>query len=93
MKKSLLIVLSCIICVMAFQAFTVSHDPEFKNLQILPKDISEHDLDSVMHHFSQSLGVHCDFCHVKNEAAKKMVRKNGEWLVDFKYSFIDGTAL
>lgn len=25
-----------------------------------------------MHHFSQSLGVHCDFCHVKNEATKKM---------------------
>lgn len=72
MKKSLLIVLSCISCVIAFQAFTVSHDPEFKNLQILPKDISEHDLDSVMHHFSQSLGVRCDYCHVRNEAAKKM---------------------
>lgn len=72
MKKSLLVVLSCVICVMAFQAFTVSHGPEFKNLQILPKDISEHDLDSVMHHFSQSLGVHCDFCHVRNETSKKM---------------------
>lgn len=72
MKKSLLIILGCIICVVAFQAFTVSHDPEFKNLQILPKDISEHDLDSVMHHFSQSLGVHCDFCHVRNKEDKKM---------------------
>lgn len=72
MKKSLLIVFGCVICVMSFQAFTVSHDPEFKNLQILPKDISDHDLDSVMHHFTQSLGVRCDFCHVRNEAAKKM---------------------
>ena len=72
MKKSLLIVFGCIISVVIFQAFTVSPKEEFKNLQILPKDISEHDLDSVMHSFSQSLGVHCDFCHVRNEAAKKM---------------------
>ncbi len=72
MKKSLLIVLGCIICITTFQAFTVSHREEFTNLQILPKDISEHDLDSVMHHFSQSLGVKCDFCHVRNEAGKKM---------------------
>lgn len=72
MKKRLLVVFGCIICVMLFQAFTTSHDPEFKNLQILSKDISEHDLDSVMHHFSQSLGVKCNFCHVRNEDAKKM---------------------
>ncbi len=26
-------------------------------------------------------------------AKLKMVRKNGEWLVDFKYSFIDSTSL
>ncbi len=72
MKKSLFIVFGCVICISTFQAFTVSHQEEFKNLQILPKDISEHDLDSVMHHFSQSLGVRCDFCHVRNEAEKKM---------------------
>ncbi|MEO8567979.1 MAG: c-type cytochrome [Ginsengibacter sp.] len=72
MKKSLLIVLGCIVCIFFFQAFTVTNDPQFKNLQILPKDISEHDLDSVMHHFSQSLGVKCNFCHVRNEDAKKM---------------------
>ncbi|MEO6638351.1 MAG: c-type cytochrome [Ginsengibacter sp.] len=72
MKKSLLIILGCIICITTFQAFTLSQKEEFQNLQILPKDISEHDLDSVMHHFTQSLGVRCDFCHVRNEAEKKM---------------------
>jgi hypothetical protein len=71
MKKSLLIIISCIISVSLFQAFTITHDPHFTNLQILPKDISEHDLDSVMHHFSLSLGVKCNFCHVVNEEAKK----------------------
>ncbi len=64
MKKSVTIVLGCIICVLLFQAFSLSNEPEFKNLKIFPKDISEHELDSVMHHFSESLGVKCNFCHV-----------------------------
>jgi hypothetical protein len=72
MKKSFLIIITCIICIIAFQAFTTHNDPDFKNLQILPKDISHHDLDSVMHHFTASLGVKCNFCHVRNEAEKKM---------------------
>jgi len=71
MKKSLLIIIGCVISISLFQAFTITHDPHFTNLQILPKDISEHDLDSVMHHFSGSLGVKCNFCHVVNEEAKK----------------------
>ena len=59
--------------VILFQAFTTTHEPHFKNLKILPKDISEHDLDSVMHHFTASLGVKCNFCHVRNEEAKKWI--------------------
>ncbi len=70
MKKTL--ILGCIISVILFQAFTTTHEPRYKNLQILPKDISEHDLDSVMHHFTGALGVKCNFCHVRNEAAKQM---------------------
>ena len=72
MKKSFLILFGCILAIVCFQAFTTSNDPKFKNLQILPKDISDHDLDSVMHHFSQALGVKCNFCHVRNEEEKKM---------------------
>lgn len=64
MKKTFLILFACVISVILFQAFTIEHEPHFKNLQILPKDISDHDLDSVMHHFSRSLNVHCNFCHV-----------------------------
>src|SRR5580693_7887225 len=71
MKKSLLITAGCILSIILFQAFTITPEPPFKNLQILPKDISDHDLDSVMHHFSASLGVRCNFCHVINEEEKK----------------------
>lgn len=72
MKKSFLIILGCIISVVIFQAFTTSSDPEWQNLKILPKDISKQGLDSVMHHFTVALGVKCNFCHVRNEAERKM---------------------
>lgn len=38
---------------------------EFKNLKVLPKNISEQRLDSVMNEFCKALKVECDFCHVK----------------------------
>jgi len=76
MKKSHLIITGCIIGVILFQAFTIAHQPQFKNLQVLPKDISGHDLDSVMHHFTASLGVKCNFCHVVDTVARKLDAAN-----------------
>ena len=43
---------------------TSSDTSIYKNLQVLPKDISKDSLDHVMHNFAQSLGVKCMFCHV-----------------------------
>ncbi|MEI9944273.1 MAG: hypothetical protein WDN26_08600 [Chitinophagaceae bacterium] len=37
----------------------------YKNLEILPQDISEHKLDSIMNSYNKALGVTCGFCHVK----------------------------
>jgi tetratricopeptide (TPR) repeat protein len=37
---------------------------EFKNLKVLPKDISKQELVGVMKNFSGALGVRCNFCHV-----------------------------
>jgi len=72
MKKSILIIVACLLSVFVFQAFTTSYQPRFTNLQILPKDISKDGLDSVMHHFTASLGVKCNYCHVFNQDTKKM---------------------
>lgn len=36
---------------------------EYKNLQILPKDISSQKLDSIMDSYSKALGIGCSFCH------------------------------
>jgi len=35
----------------------------FKDLQVLPKDISRPDLKAVMRTQARALGVDCDFCH------------------------------
>jgi len=39
-----------------------------RNLKVLPKDISNADLDSVMEGYSKALNVGCDFCHAENKA-------------------------
>jgi hypothetical protein len=39
-----------------------------RNLKVLPKDISDTDLDSVMEGYSKALNVKCDFCHSENKA-------------------------
>lgn len=39
----------------------------FKNLKVLPKDISKENLKNVMKGFTAALGVRCSFCHVGEE--------------------------
>ncbi|MBC7936812.1 MAG: c-type cytochrome [Rhizobacter sp.] len=38
---------------------------KYKNLKILPKDIPEKKLDSIMNAYNVALKVSCDFCHIK----------------------------
>jgi hypothetical protein len=54
-------------------------EKKFKNLKVLPKNISEKQLDAVMENWEHSLGVRCSFCHVRNEETKKM-----DWAADGK---------
>lgn len=72
MNKKLLVLVLFGFSIFGLQAFTSINQPEFKNLHILPKDITEHEIDSVMHHFTNSLGVKCSYCHVRNTETKKM---------------------
>jgi hypothetical protein len=41
-----------------------------RNLKVLPKDISNADLDSVMETYSKYLNVGCDFCHAESKINK-----------------------
>ncbi len=46
-------------------------DEGFKNLKVLPKNITDEQLDSVMANFSISLGVRCNFCHARKADTTK----------------------
>ena len=73
MKKSLLVTLGLCGLVLASLAFTgKGEDPIYKNLKVLPKNITKEQMDSVMHHFTDALSVKCNFCHVRNA-------ENTEW--------------
>jgi hypothetical protein len=70
MKKTFLVTLAFAGMIALSLAFTKEEEPVYKNLKILPKNISKEQLDSVMHHFTASLNVKCNFCHVRNEETK-----------------------
>lgn len=42
-------------------------DNGFKNLKILPKDISHQQLGKIMHGYNDALGVQCNFCHAASK--------------------------
>jgi hypothetical protein len=67
MKRTSLVILGLIAIVALSLAFTSGPNGEFKNLKVLPKNISKPELDSVMKTFTASLNVKCNFCHVKFE--------------------------
>jgi len=41
-----------------------------RNLKVLPKDITNTDLDSVMEGYAKQLNVSCDFCHAESKVNK-----------------------
>jgi hypothetical protein len=74
MKKTVYVIAAFIGLVAVSCAVTnqnVVANPKYKNLKILPKDITNEQMDSVMHHYTASLNVKCNFCHVRNEEKKE----------------------
>ena len=62
-------------------SFTTSHKvdtgkeisgPEWKNLKVLPQNISEDSLKGLMRGYNSALGVKCNFCHAENPETKKL---------------------
>lgn len=68
-----LIVMTGLASVVAFVALTSmkpQQDEGFKNLKVLPKNLTHEQLGHIMHEWAGSLGVHCDFCHAANTSGK-----------------------
>jgi hypothetical protein len=52
-----------------------------RNLQVLPKDISDPMLDSIMQTYNKALGVNCNFCHTADNGASASDSIN--WAADY----------
>ena len=64
-NKKLITALTLTILVIAGIAAVKNPGQKHKNLKILPQDISEQKLDSIMESYSKALGVSCSFCHTE----------------------------
>ncbi len=69
------VIFTFIFIVTAFAATVPNKElpPKFKNLKVLPKNISEAALDKIMDDFNDALGVSCDYCHAKSDKADELI--------------------
>lgn len=58
-------IISILFIAVVCMAYTIARPGKYKNLKVLPQDISEFKMDSIMHAYNNALKVSCDFCHVK----------------------------
>jgi|SRR5581483_10186335 len=69
MKKLAIGSILVLVIVIAMEAFTTTPSEklpgEWKNLKILPQDISKEDLHNLMESYTIALGVRCGFCHAR----------------------------
>jgi hypothetical protein len=62
--------IASVITLAAFTSMPPQEKEGFKDLDVLPKNITEKQLHGVMHEWSVSLGVHCGFCHAPKAEGK-----------------------
>ncbi len=69
LNRKFLVTASMAVVVISAVAFTAppADDPGYKNLKILPKDISKEKLHTIMKGFNDALGVKCGFCHAPSK--------------------------
>jgi hypothetical protein len=66
-KKNLVVFGVTLFMIVGIAATKPPEPPKYKNLKILPKNISKEDLDKVMDSFKAALGVKCSFCHAPSK--------------------------
>ena len=73
MNKKIIVISSlALVVTICAAAWSKNSYREYTNLKVLPKNISHPDLDKTMEMWATSLGVHCNFCHARNEQTNKM---------------------
>jgi hypothetical protein len=71
-NKSFLVTAALLAATIAGVAAMPHQEDGFKNLQVLPKNISPKELDKIMEGFNEGLGVGCNYCHAKNNSTKEL---------------------
>jgi hypothetical protein len=71
MKRPILVIATLVIIVIISVAFSAPPEVRYKNLKVLPKNTTKAQLDTIMSHFSRSLGVRCNNCHVRQNDAQR----------------------
>lgn len=71
-KTMVLMVLSAFVLV-GVAAVKQPQNDKFKNLQVLPKNISEDSLNKLMDNYAVSLNVDCKYCHVHDKKADTLI--------------------
>ncbi|MBL0357200.1 MAG: c-type cytochrome [Chitinophagaceae bacterium] len=64
-KKKAITIVALAAVVLLGTAATITPAKMHRNLKVLPQDISDRQLDSIMDNYCRALKVNCDFCHVK----------------------------
>ncbi len=59
-----------VLLVVSGMAATKLDHTKKRNLKVLPKDISDEKLDSLMQTYNKALGVNCAFCHSPHASIK-----------------------
>ena len=66
-NKIITVVAGLVVLVLITSGTIRSGGDDFKNLQVLPKNISVDSLDAIMDSYKKALGVKCGFCHVMRD--------------------------
>jgi len=72
-KKLMVLAVLSVFIFIGIAAVKQPVNDQFKNLQVLPKDITADSLDKIMDGFTDMLGVDCKYCHVRDKAADSLV--------------------
>ena len=66
--------------VFVFTGIAAMEEPagEFKNLQVLPQNITEDSLGKIMAGFNASLKVDCGFCHIKDKNSGVLIMEKDD---------------
>ena len=85
MKKQPLVLIGLIAFVCLGVAAMRPPQQRYKNLKVLPNDITERQMDSIMKSYNVALGVKCQFCHAP--------LKSAPWLKDSLDYAADGMPM